>query len=386
MANKVIFLSLTPDSGLIPFKHKPFFDQNNITCEYWDLRYLAQHERSAPLEPIFTPHNDVPVIKPEKDKLEKHICDNRASVFVTGYRITRKNRILFKLFKKYNIRYVVLINTNTFFHLQSSKIKRKYTQKGNLSHLLELSLRKLQKNYNNLALDIQRPCLMVCGSLNDKIISNFPEPKEGITYIHNHNYEKLLPLLSRKQEEKYIVFLDQYLPWHNETQKFNKWQMKADTYYNKVAALLYKIGKETGKEPLIATHPKAKKNKIEPFVGNIKVVYGETPEAILASKICVLHSSTSVDHAVLLGKEVVFTLCDEVLNSPIEIGTKLMAKEFNKPVLVLEDYLKINQPNILSFSKVNTQSYRYYITNNIKAGEDINIPYWKYIANKIKNI
>lgn len=386
MANKVIFLSLTPDSGLIPFKHKPFFDQNNITCEYWDLRYLAQHERSAQLEPIFTPHNDVPVIKLEKDKLEKHICDNRASVFVTGYRITRKNRILFKLFKKYNIRYVVLINTNTFFHLQSSKIKRKYTHKGNISHLLELSLRKLQKAHNHLALDIQRPCLTVCGSKNDKIVSNFPEPKGGITYIHNHNYEKLLPELSRQQEEKYIVFLDQYLPWHNETQKFNKWKMNAQSYYMKIAEVLNKLGKELGKELIIATHPKAEKGKIEPFVGNIKVVYGETPNAILTSALCLLHSSTSIDHVVLLGKKMVFVLCDEVLNSPIEIGTQLMANEFHKPVLIIEDYLKNSMFDIVHYSKIDEQYYHKYITNNIKAGNNINIPYWQYIADKIKNI
>jgi hypothetical protein len=386
MANKVIFLSLTPDSGLIPFEHKPFFDQNNIKCEYWDLRYLAQHERSTELKLIYTPYDDVPILNPQIEELEKYVKENADSVFIAGYRITRHNRILFKLFKKYNIKYVVLINTNTFFHLKSGEVRRKYTKKGNLSFLLELSLRNIQKTFNNIALDIQRPYLTICGSINDKIVSNFPEPKEGVTYIHNHNYEKLLPYLSQKQEEKYIVFLDQYLPWHNEAQKFNKWQMNANNYYTKLAVLLNKIGIETGKQPLIATHPKAEKGKIEPYVGNIRVVYGETPEAILASKICVLHSSTSVDHAILLEKEVVFMLCDEVLNSPIEIGTKLMAKEFNKRVLVSEDYLKNNQSDILSFSKVNKQSYRNYINNNIKAGEDINIPYWKYIANKIKNI
>lgn len=386
MADKVIFLSLTPDSGLIPFKHKIYFDQNNITCQYWDLRYLAQHERATPLKPIYTPYSDVPVIKPEKDKLEKYIRENKSSVFITGYRVTRKNRILFKLFKKYAIRYVVLINTNTFFHIQSSRINRKYTHKGNLSHLLELSLRKLQKSLNHFAIDIQRPILTILGSINDKIVSNFPEPKGGITYIHNHNYEKLIPILGQTKEEKYIVFLDQYLPWHNEALKFNKWKMNAQSYYTKIAKVLNKIGQELGKELIIATHPKAEKGKIEPFVGNIKVVYGETPNTILASALCLLHSSTSIDQVVLLGKKMVFVLCDEVLNSPIEIGTQLMANEFHKPVLVIEDYLKNSMFNIEDYSKIDEQYYHKYITNNIKAGNNINIPYWQYIADKIKNI
>lgn len=386
MANKAIFLVLTPDSGLIPFKHKIYFDQNNITCEYLDLRYLAQHERSAELNPIYTPYNDVPILTLKKEKLEKYVKENADNVFIASYRVTRHNRFLFKLFKKYNVRYIVLINTNTFFHLRSGELRRKYTKNGNLSYLLELTIRKLQKAMNNLALDIQRPWLTVCGSINDKIISNFPKPIAGVTYIHNHNYEKLLPLLSQPKEEKYVVFLDQYLPWHNEAQAFNKWKMEANTYYPKVANLLNKISQETGKQPLIATHPKAEKGKIEPFVGNIKVVYGETPNAILASALCLLHGSTSVDQAVLLGKKMVFVLCDEVLNSPIEIGTQLMANEFHKPVLIIEDYLKNSAFDIVHYSKIDDQYYHKYITNNIKAGNNINIPYWQYIADKIKNI
>jgi diacylglycerol kinase len=162
--------------------------------------------------------------------------------------------------------------------------------------------------------------------------------------------------------------------------------MEANTYYPKVANLLNKISQETGKQPLIASHPKAERGKIEAFVGNIKVVYGETPNAILASALCLLHGSTSVDQAVLLGKKMVFVLCDEVLNSPIEIGTQLMANEFHKPVLIIEDYLKNNMFEIVHYSKIDEQYYNKYITNNIKAGNNINIPYWQYIADKIKNI
>jgi hypothetical protein len=386
MADKVIFLSLTPDSGLIPFKHKTYFDQNNITCEYWDLRYLAQHERSTELKPIFTPYDDVPVLNPQIEELEKYVKENADSVFIAGYRITRHNRILFKLFKKYNVKYILLINTNTFFHLKSGEIRRKFTQNGNISYLLELTLRKFQKTYNNLAIDIQRPYLTVCGSINDKIISNFPEPRGGVTYIHNHNYEKLLPMLSQPKEEKYVVFIDQYLPWHNETQKFNKWKMNPETYYSKIAQILNQFAKNLGKEAIIATHPKSEKGKIEPFVGNIKVVYGETPNAILTSALCLLHSSTSIDHVVLLGKKMVFVLCDEVLNSPIEIGTQLMANEFHKPVLIIEDYLKNSMFDIVHYSKIDEQYYHKYINHNIKAGNNINIPYWQYIADKIKNI
>jgi hypothetical protein len=279
-----------------------------------------------------------------------------------------------------------LINTNTFFHLRSGEIRRKYTKNGNLSYLLELTIRKLQKAINNLALDIQRPCLTVCGSINDKIISNFPKPIGGVTYIHNHNYEKLLPLLTQPKEERYVVFLDQYLPWHNEAQKFNEWKMNAQSYYTKISEVLNKLGQESGKELIIATHPKAEKGKIEPLVDNIKVVYGETPNAILSSAICLLHSSTSIDQVVLLGKKMVFVLCDEVLNSPIEIGTQLMANEFHKPILKIEDYLKNSMLDIVDYIKIDEQYYQKYITNNIKAGNDINIPYWQYIADRINNI
>lgn len=386
MVKKVILISLIPDSGLIPFRHKTYFAEKNINCEYWDLRYLAQHERSTKLKPIYTPYDDVPVLIPKKEELEKYIKENAKSVFIAGYRITRHNRMLFKLFKKYNVKYVLLINTNTFFHLKSGEIRRKFTHNGNISYFLELTLRKFQKTYNNFALDIQRPYLTVCGSINDKIISNFPEPKGGVTYIHNHNYEKLLPMLSQPKEEKYVVFIDQYLPWHSETQKFNKWKMNPETYYSKIAQLLNQIAKNLGKEAIIATHPKAVKNRIEPYVGAIKVVYGKTPETILKSKMCFLHSSTSIDQAVLLGKNVVFVLCEEVLNSPIETGTKLMAREFNKKVLYIEKYLTSQNIDINEWQKTDFKTYKKYIANNIKPNTNINIPYWQYIVDEIDKL
>lgn len=386
MANKAIFLALIPDSGPIPFKYKLDFEANQIQCEIWDLRYLAQQERQTKLDPISTPYPDVPILQLKANELEQYINENKTSVFITGYRITRHNRFVFQLFKKYNIKYVVFINTNTFFHLQSGKIRRKYIRGGNLSYIVGLTWGKMQQWFNKLAIDIQKPWSSIFGSLNDALVSNYPEPNGGITYFHNHNYEKLIPILTSEKQEQYIVFLDQYLPWHNETQSFDKWNMNAESYYGKIKRLLEKVSGQTGKVPIIATHPKAQKGKIEPFVGNIQVVYGETPQTILKSKICLLHSSTSLDQAILLQKEIVFVTCDEILNSPIEIGTQLMAQEFKKPCLVIEEYINNNRAAIEPYSAIDEKRYYRYITNNIKAGGNIKEPYWQYLARAIKKL
>lgn len=386
MIKKVIFIALIPDSGLIPFRHKKYFDDLSIKCEYWDLRYLAQHERSNILGPISTPHEDVKIISPKISELDNLINDNKNCVFITGYRITRKNRILYKLFKKHNIRYLVLLNTNTFLTLNNGKIQRKFVRNGNQSYILENSLRKIQRLYNKLAIDIQRPWLSVFGSVNDQLVSTFPEPKNGITYIHNHNYEKLSHYINKNKEEEYIVFIDQYLPWHSETQKFNKWKMNAELYYGKITAFLLKISEETKKIPIIATHPKAEKGKIEKYAGEIKVVYGETVDMIQKSKICILHYSSAVDLVVLLKKEMVITICDELLNSPAEVATRLLCREFQKPILTIEEYLASPQNEITTYSKIDEHKYSRYINNNIKPNSDITIPYWQYIAEQINNL
>lgn len=383
---KAIYPVLTPDSGLLHFRHKPFFDRAGVTCEYWDLRFFARKERQAPLGKIFTRYPDVEIREPRFEDLEELVKQADDSVFVIGYKITRSNRMFFRLLKKYNRPYIVLVNSFTFFHKYSHIIRRSTTANGYKSYLAHITIQRLMKKLNNLAIDISRPVISVMGNPTDRLMSRFPEPSREIVYFHNANYENLLSNIQPRTENNLVVFIDQYLPWHNETQAFSTWNMNPQTYYGKIEQLMLILAQQYGKEAVIATHPKAKQGNIEEFVKNIPVRYGETPALINQSSFCVQHASTTVDQCLLMNKRVIFATCEEVKRSPIEHATRLMAKALNKKVLDIDRFLAgPGSFNLEEYLETDAQRYQQYISDNIKIKGTPEQPYWEFIANYIKN-
>ncbi|MDZ4795432.1 MAG: hypothetical protein SGI83_14215, partial [Bacteroidota bacterium] len=104
---KIIFLIEHDHGGVIPFKHRTYFDKVDVEYDYWDLRYLKNGKRA--IEPIWVANSDLIIKKIHKSDLERELSTLKESVFITGHGISRKNRFFYCLLKKYNIPYIVLI-------------------------------------------------------------------------------------------------------------------------------------------------------------------------------------------------------------------------------------------------------------------------------------
>jgi len=378
---------IEPDhGGVIPFKHRVIFDEIGIEYEYWDLRYLKGGK--GHLEPIRIAHSDVLIKSIPKNNLEAEIQQLKNVVFITGHGISRKNRFFYQLLKRHNIHYIVLMNVHYFFNTKQRIWNLLLaTKKGYLAVFLIYFYQPLLKLFNRLALDINPPVLTILGNSHDYAKYNFPFPKDKIIYYYNINYDRIRSYLGSAKDENTIVFIDQNLPWHNETAGY-KWKMNPKTYYSKIAKFLLKTQELTGKTAVIATHPKTEVGKIEPFVGDIPIIYGKTFDLISKCSISVAHMSTAIDFCILMKKPVVFVSCSEIEKSPAAWATKLYARELGKKVVVIDeirqDYLlsKEIEENII----VDERKYTKFIRNNIMPDNSPQMPYWEYVARFVKNM
>ncbi len=104
-------------------------------------------------------------------------------------------------------------------------------------------------------------------------------------------------------EGKYIVFLDQYIPYHNDNILNGFKQIEPEGYYRVINSFFRIIEKETGYPVIIAAHPAAKKyNDFNPFEGR-KVIFNQTAELVKGCELVLAHFTTAISFVVLNNKK-----------------------------------------------------------------------------------
>ncbi len=107
-----------------------------------------------------------------------------------------------------------------------------------------------------------------------------------------------------------IVFLDIYLPFHNDLEFSNEKIIKPEEYYKEVNIFFKEIEIKYNKEVIIAAHPTAIYN-INPF-DDRKIYWGRTAELVSSCFFVLSHWSTSVNYAVIFKKPIIFFYTSEM--------------------------------------------------------------------------
>jgi hypothetical protein len=106
---------------------------------------------------------------------------------------------------------------------------------------------------------------------------------------------------------KYLIYLDEYLPFHPDFQMFDIKTIDPIKFYKNLNNLFTTIEKRFDAEVVIAAHPKAEIYRFEKYFDNRKVFFGRTAQLTKDSMGVLFHCSTSVSYAVLNSKPI-FTL------------------------------------------------------------------------------
>jgi hypothetical protein len=185
------------------------------------------------------------------------------------------------------------------------------------------------------------------------------EKKTKLIFSHSLDYDKSLNNKKKKINRKYLIFIDQYLPFHNGyTLRGIPPFVTPDKYYNSVNKFLNLLEKNFKYSIIVALHPRSnyKKN----YFQNKKTInYEKTNEYISKSSGIINYSSTTMGYAVMHKKPIIFYTTNEI-NSSLDayhvnflskiLGSKLInidgkniERQLIKKNLLKIDHLKYKQ-------------------------------------------
>jgi hypothetical protein len=188
--------------------------------------------------------------------------------------------------------------------------------------------------------------------------------------VHTLDYDSFLRRGGRLIQERYIVFIDQYLPHHPDILLLSSGGVNCasngdiEEYYYYLNKFFKKIEKKYKCKVVISAHPRSDYVNKDPIFFKREVVFDNTKELIQYSEFCITYNSTAVNFAVLYQKPIMFInmgLFDNFVNKHDQDVAYSMSYELDSmPCKIDRNHV------ILTDLKVNKNKYREYQINYIK--------------------
>lgn len=137
--------------------------------------------------------------------------------------------------------------------------------------------------------------------------SEVEKAKSDIVDINSFDFDKFQENINicRMIDNKYCVYLDEYLPYHPDFKMFKIDTVNPAVFFEKLNAFFDLIEEKYNIEIVIAAHPKAQKYKKENPFNNRKIFFNKSAELTKHSEFVIIHCSTSVSFAVLNSKPII---------------------------------------------------------------------------------
>lgn len=185
--------------------------------------------------------------------------------------------------------------------------------------------------------------------------------------INYFDYDNYLESKYINDTSEYIVFLDEYLPFHPDFDLLKMQKVNPLNYFKEINNVFDKIEKETSSRVIIAAHPKAN-YKINPF-NKREIIYGETLGLVKRSKLVLAHTSTSISMAICARKKVVLINSDLFMINNGHISNILMgfSKSLNLRVINMSE----NRYN-LDKIEIDEGKYELYLNSYLTSNDSKN--------------
>jgi len=305
---------------------------------------------------------------------------------------------LYRELSKQNISYAFII-TNTIPICKNKSKGNYFFSKYRLNNfarkIKKMNLEKIKKyvfyRVPDSLLMIQFPEFIFAGGYKSLIEYKFPIGKKTkIIWCHTLDYDLYLRNLRKSsnikfKDENYIVFCDEYLPFHPEYIRYNiEPPITPEIYYPTMCKFFYKVEKETGLKVVIAAHPRSKYEEHPDYFNGRKVIRGRTMELIRDSEFVLMHSSTSLNLAVLYHRPVLFLTMVKMEQSKDLSGyVQRFSSELNKGFITIDSDYKIDWDKEL---KIDEEAYANYKEKYIKRRNSKEEFFWQIVADEIKKM
>jgi len=285
-------------------------EECGISVEYWDLTEIffkigfdQEDSSHLVLTTKFNSYLD----------LEHAIKENSSPTTLFVSIMTFESRVekLFRIFTKYNSQ--ISVFGRNMFPLASGKSVSLITRLMRITpaKLIEYFKIKRLKKAKNLNQIKRYDYIFLGGSLGYGGIGNtdYDELKYSkIIQVNSDDYDACLALKNQNSiySHKYILFLDEYLPLHPDTQLFNIKNISPDEYYPQLCEYFDRVESEFKMPIVIAAHPKALRYKTEDFFNGREVVFGKSAELSVGAEFIIAHDTTSINYPIALDKRIHF--------------------------------------------------------------------------------
>lgn len=371
MINKVIYIGYQPLTVKI---REDFYMKNllneDFEVEYWDLTdiYFKNILKDELDEKFII---KIMSFKQLKNYLSKQNIEN--TLFISNITFEYRVLKLYRLLSKYNCRTSFFARGSTP-SFSEDKSMRNFFKTIKKIFQIKLLLLYLGNKYSELLkkFGIVKKYEVVfqagdAGIYSIGYGSQLESAKSNIVNVNSFDFDKFKEKENslRVINNKYCVYLDEYLPYHPDFKMFKIKTVDPSNFYKKLNNYFDLIEKKYDVEILIAAHPKANKYKeINPF-NNRKIFFNSSAELTKHSEFVIMHCSTSVSFAVLNNKPIISLTSDHLKS--VMPNYDCIIKKFSDSLdtyLVNIDNVKNEENFVNDINNVKYNDYKYkYLTS-----------------------
>lgn len=366
MIKKVIFIGYLPltEKVIADFYFKCLFERG-FSVEYWDLSaiYFLRNFGEQVKEDYIIYFSSIKAVEGEIKNQNREM-----TLFISQMTFEYRVLNLHKLFTKYNCitgffaRGAFPNYSNDSLRVRTlSRIVKKLNFNVVRNYLGNVYANYLKKNNIISSYSI----VFRSGKLGLRTIGIgylCDEKKSKIVDVNSFDFEnyKTSRNAVRIVDKKYVLFLDEYLPFHPDFNLFNIKTIDPNKYYNKLNRFFSKLEIDYDIEVVIAAHPKADRYKVFNYFEDRKVVFSETPTLVRDAEFVIAHCSSSINFAVLNHKPLITLLTDDIIleMDVYSIYIKLISSITGSNMVNIDDLLvdKVAIPSV-DYEKYNQFQY-----------------------------
>jgi len=353
-----------------------FYQENDIDVEIWDITSLLEKKD---YEKLIKPYDQIKTDYVKQidniQEIEDRLKDLNHKVLVSVHLVYNLQSFkVFRLLSKYKKNFILygISSPGFLFYRYEDKnffYKIRYFRKYlNFNFLYNYFINFILRNVNPRIFGINcATYLIVGGAIYLKKKNNLVDKTTKIIWTHQKNYDLFLKNKNNNYEKagkKYIAFIDQAVPFHNELISMNI-KMNAEEYYSSLENFFVLIKEKYNMEVKICAHPRDP-DKISKYIKKFVVEKDKTIENIKNCSFVICHDSIAINFAVMYEKPILFiynNVLENVKNFDHLNFIKRYAKLFKKKPINID---KIGNLDINRELKIDKKCYDEYFKNYIK--------------------
>lgn len=322
-----------------------------VDVEFWDLGPITLNEHLANVE---TPGLIIRRVENKKE-YEVLIKENTNAVFFSFMNYAWYSFIVYRMLSKYNCD-IVYCTSGCLPPLSSSKgikIIARLNAKQLIARIKGRLYRFLLKS------KLFKPAKIVLQSCRAATCDYKTSDSTVFVGCNSGDYQGYLSVKSSLNHSdnkigRYVVYIDQYLPFHNDFTLRGVLHINAETFYRSINLLFARIEKKYGCEVVIAAHPSSLKYEEHDFFCGRKVYYNRTAELINQCIGAITCNSTAISFPVIDKKPILIYTSNDIESRYLFFNTLLF------PKLLDLEFVNIDECSEVYFRDVNMHRYEKY--------------------------